>query len=475
MPINSFLYPGAKFTPAYEVANSLRFNEGSSDTLTRTPSSAGNRRTWTYSAWHKPEAYNNDKAGRFLVAQTDGSNLVDFTYGSNGEIYLGIYEGGAWKETVTNAKHRDVSAWYHLVVAVDTTQSTDSNRVKLYVNGVHQTSLSTSVYPSQNYETAINNTVSHIIGSYTGNSIYYNGYMAEVVLIDGQALDHTSFGEFDSDTNIWKPKDVSGLTFGTNGFYLDFENSGSLGADVSGNGNNFTVNNLTSVDQSTDTCTNNFCTMNPLDYGSGTTSNATFSNGNIIITGNTTDWRHAHGTIGVSQGKWYYEAKAIGVPDGDTAIYIGWCDPLLSTTYNVNNFNASFNIYALTNGRIIFNTSNTDSYQLYADGDILGFALDLDNGKGYISRNGTYYNNNNTSSSPDTNNPDFTITISSSGSGVLVPLGIGYNDGSVQFNFGSPPYSISSGNSDANGYGNFEYAVPSGYYALNTKNLAKYG
>ena len=215
--------------------------------------------------------------------------------------------------------------------------------------------------------------------------------------------------------------------------------------------------------------------MNPLDYGSGTTSNATFSNGNIIITGNTTDWRHAHGTIGVSQGKWYYEAKAIGVPDGDTAIYIGWCDPLLSTTYNVNNFNASFNIYARTNGRIIFNTSNTDSYQLYADGDILGFALDLDNGKGYISRNGTYYNNNNTSSSPDTNNPDFTVTISSSGSGVLVPLGIGYNDGSVQFNFGSPPYSISSGNSDGNGYGNFEYSVPSGYYALNTKNLSEYG
>ena len=461
---------GSALAGEYEVANSLRFDDGSSDSLTKTFSSAGNRKIWTWSGWIKKQIQSSGNMNLF-DANDNSSDRAGIILDNN---QLRFFATGC--DVKVSPLLRDVSAWYHIVVAVDTTQATDTNRIKFYINGEQITSYASATWYSQNTDGLINNNVEHGIGvDSLYNNQYFDGYMSEVCFIDGQQLTPTSFGEFDEDTGIWKPIDVSGLTFGTNGFYLDFENSSSLGADVSGNGNNFTVNNLTSIDQTTDTCTNNFCTMNPLDYGSGTTSNATFSNGNIIITGNTTDWRHAHGTIGVSQGKWYYEAKAIGVPDGDTAIYIGWCDPLLSTTYNVNNFNAAYNVYARTNGRIIFNTSNTDSYQLYADGDILGFALDLDNGKGYISRNGTYYNNNNTSSSPDTNNPDFTVTISSSGSGVLVPLGIGYNDGSVQFNFGSPPYSISSGNSDGNGYGNFEYSVPSGYYALNTKNLAEYG
>ena len=462
----------------YKVANSLRFNEGSSDTLTRTPSSAGNRRTWTYSAWHKVEAYNSNKAGRFLVAQTDGSNLVDFAYGNNGEIYLGIYEGGVWKETVTNAYHRDVSAWYHLVVAVDTTQATDSNRVKLYVNGVHQTSLSTSNYPSQNYETSINNTVSHIIGSYTGNSIYYNGYMAEVVLIDGTALDPTSFGEFDSDSpNIWKPIDVSGLTFGTNGFYLDFENASSLGADVSGNSNNFTVNNLTSVDQSTDTCTNNFATLNPLNGNHY--AGLTFSEGNLKITTTAANYAPGQSTIGFNKGKWYAEFKAT---DADNWTIAG------IVSYNASGSNDYVGKYPGSYG-YVGGSSAGGSYSkvtsavfssygaTYGDGDIISVAVDADNNKIYFAKNGTYIDSGDPTSGSTGTGAAFTI--SSPPPNGFYFFAVGNYSGSQtpdwEANFGSPPYSVSSGNSDANGFGNFSYSVPSGYFSLCSSNLAEYG
>ena len=462
----------------YKVANSLRFNEGSSDTLTRTPSSAGNRRTWTYSAWHKVEAYNSNKAGRFLVAQTDGSNLVDFAYGNNGEIYLGIYEGGVWKETVTNAYHRDVSAWYHLVVAVDTTQATDSNRVKLYVNGVHQTSLSTSNYPSQNYETSINNTVSHIIGSYTGNSIYYNGYMAEVVLIDGTALDPTSFGEFDSDSpNIWKPIDVSGLTFGTNGFYLDFENASSLGADVSGNSNNFTVNNLTSVDQSTDTCTNNFATLNPLNGNHY--AGLTFSEGNLKITTTAANYAPGQSTIGFNKGKWYAEFKAT---DADNWTIAG------IVSYNASGSNDYVGKYPGSYG-YVGGSSAGGSYSkvtsavfssygaTYGDGDIISVAVDADNNKIYFAKNGTYIDSGDPTSGSTGTGAAFTI--SSPPPNGFYFFAVGNYSGSQtpdwEANFGSPPYSVSSGNSDANGFGNFSYSVPSGYFSLCSSNLAEFG
>ena len=184
--------------------------------------------------------------------------------------------------------YRDVSAWYHIVVAVDTTQGTASNRLKLYVNGEQITSLQASSYPSLNFDTLINNNNAHYISGAvdtTYGTRRFDGYMAEVCFIDGTALDPTSFGEFDEDSGIWKPISVSGLTFGTNGFYLDFEDSAALGDDVSGNGNNFTVNNLTAIDQTTDTPTNNFATLNPLNnYWSA----ATFSEGNSVYTSNNT-------------------------------------------------------------------------------------------------------------------------------------------------------------------------------------------
>ena len=471
----------------YKVANSLRFNEGSSDTLTRTPSSAGNRRTWTYSAWHKVEAYNSNKAGRFLVAQTDGSNLVDFAYGNNGEIYLGIYEGGVWKETVTNAYHRDVSAWYHLVVAVDTTQATDSNRVKLYVNGVHQTSLSTSNYPSQNYETSINNTVSHIIGSYTGNSIYYNGYMAEVVLIDGTALDPTSFGEFDSDSpNIWKPIDVSGLTFGTNGFYLDFENASSLGADVSGNSNNFTVSNLTSIDQSTDTCTNNFATMNPLaNFRSG----VGFSEGNLNIA-MTNNKGGSTSTFGLTTGKWYMEMNITTMPQ-DERFHLGIApfeiqeqdDPISTNNSAIalSGFNAVIYANSGSGSAVLDNFFGNNTTRFDSFTGIIGMALDMSSSTKTIafSKAGAWVTGSGTTDTDFSNALKVDISTPLAIHDVWhIVCGSGNGSGTTgvySMNFGSPAFSISSSNSDGEGFGNFEFAVPSDYFSINSKNLAEYG
>jgi hypothetical protein len=279
----SLLIPGTNSIKdtGYDVANSLRFDDGSDDYLSRSISSTGNRRTWTWSGWVK----RSNTTQQYQNMMSMGSNNIRINF-SNQNIWVYDYNGSGFDfYLVTNALFRDVSAWMHIVVAVDTTQGTASNRVKLYINGVQETSFSTETYPSQNHDTEANtsgqNNVIGTAGDSLGNNGFH-GYMAEIVLIDGQALDPTSFGEFDEDSpNIWKPKNVSGLTFGTNGFYLDFEDSSALGNDAAGS-NNFTVNNLTAIDQSTDTCTNNFATANPLANIHGA---ATFSEGNLKVSG----------------------------------------------------------------------------------------------------------------------------------------------------------------------------------------------
>jgi hypothetical protein len=248
-------------TGGYEVDNSLRFNDGSSDYLSKTLGAPTNNKKWTWSSWLKRSTISNDQH-TFFSAGTD-YNMLQFATADTIQIE---FDDSDNYRVRTNRLFRDVSAWYHIVVAVDTTQSTASNRMKFYVNGVQETSFSTANYPPQNYDTPINSATEHNIGRrITDTSKFYDGYMSEVVFVDGQQLTPTDFGEFDEDSGIWKPIDVSGLTFGNNGFYLPFENSAALGQDDSGNGNNFTVNNLTSIDQTTDTPTNNYATLNPLN------------------------------------------------------------------------------------------------------------------------------------------------------------------------------------------------------------------
>ena len=453
MPINSFLYPGVKVFTPYEVANSLRFDDGSSDYLNRT-SSTGSNTTSTFSGWIKRA---NLGAEMKILNFTGGSNNLNIEFKSDDQFSANAYDGSSQFSLKTNRKFRDPSAWYHIVVAIDTTQATASNRVKIYVNGVQETSFATETYPTQNDTLVMNNYLSSnpFIGQNGSSNHFFDGYMSEICWIDGQQLDATSFGEFDSDTNIWKPIDVSGLTFGTNGFYLDFENSGSLGADVSGNGNNFTVNNLTSVDQSTDTCTNNFATISPIDKPTNSSGSSgtlpTLSNGNLSVVNTNSAFREARSTYYLTTGKWYWETKMTRLSN------------TLQVGVVLNNYSAGSGERRMYQNNGTKYISSSSSYgATFTTNDIIGIALNLDDGEITFYKNGT------------TQGVAATDLVSGIDDTGWTPA-VNCFDADCDFNFGSPPYSISSGNSDGNGYGNFEYAVPSGYYALNTKNLAEYG
>jgi len=462
----SFILPGNSATGGYDVANSLRFNSGSTDSLSRTPSSASNRRTFTISMWFKRSSLTSDNGYSALFTASSGDSGIFL----NNDGTLEWYEASGQLDT--SRVFRDVSAWYHVVVAFDTTQGTASNRVKLYINGVQETVFDTETYPSENAEGLINNTGKHAIGvRATSTNMVYGGYMAEVVLIDGTALDPTSFGEFDEDTGIWKPIDVSGLTFGTNGFYLDFEDSSALGNDAAGS-NNFTVNNLTSVDQSTDTCTTNFATGNPIASQAGSAqSNSllTFSEGNLLMADNS---ETGIANFGLSSGKWFWEVKVIADQDG---LIIGACNE----HFNINaelGYNSpasatgakAFGYYG-GNGTATVSVDDGSGFGSYgsaiAVNNIVSVALDLDS----ADQSCTFYLNGSSQGALD-------ITNLSSGESYFPAVGNwSVSDVSTSWNFGSPQYSESGGNSDGNGYGNFSMAVPSGYYALNTKNLAEYG
>jgi len=462
---------GNQSAGGYNVDNSLRFNDGSSDYLSQTFSTPTNNKKYTFSSWIKRGSNLGSRTAIF-GAGSGGSNENYIGFNTDNTFYYYIFNGSQYRY-VSSGVYRDVSAWYHCVVAVDTTLADADDRVILYING-ERVAIGTQESIPQNFDSRINSAVNHGVG-YSGNTsfaYYWDGYQAETVFIDGQQLDPTSFGEFDEDSEIWKPIDVSGLTFGTNGFYLPFENSAALGQDDSGNGNNFTVNNLTSIDQTTDTPTNNGVVLNNLYSSSGTG----FSEGNLNYTNSPAAWKSALSTIAPNQGKWYVEFKKVS---GTYAWFGVTGENLAETISNFwlgsDNGSSGTNIaWGSQSGNVESNGVNLGFFGgSMADGTIVGIALDLDNDYIYFSKNGTFINSG-----------DPTSGASGTG-GFALPnrvaleaymIGVSSYSGSVlSCNFGSPSYTISSGNSDADGYGNFEYAVPSGYYALNTKNLAEYG
>jgi len=452
----------------YDVDNSLRFNDGSSDYLNRTTTSPNSDRKYTFSCWVKRSSLGK----QFIIADYgSSSNFSEFGFNSADKLFAYQQDGGSTAfEVVTNRVFRDLSAWYHILYVFDSAQATDTNRIKFFVNGVEETSMSGTNYPNLNLDTRLNgNGRVYNIGQSGNNGNYFDGYLTEIVGLDNQALDPTSFGEFDSDSNIFKPIDVSGLTFGNNGYYLDFENSGSLGADVSGNGNNFTVNNLTSIDQTTDTCTNNFATLN----GAFHKPNHTLANGNLDFANSGATWYYCPATIGASSGKWYCEIK-VGT---NTENEFGVCDLEYAVAQAVNGFtflgsgNGSVG-YQINNGQIAVESSSTSAFgNSLSVGDILQIALDMDNEYVYFGKNGTWQNSGDpTSGSSGTGGQALPH------SGATYTFGVSAKaNGQGKCNFGNPFETISSGNSDGNGYGNFEYAVPSSYYSLCTKNLAEYG
>ncbi len=457
---------------AFSIDNSLRFEDGDSSNLTKDFSSEGDRRTWTWSAWLKRS--NLTGAERIIFDSRQGGNAnpsCGIAFTANETLDIINYSGGINFRLTTNQVFRDTSAWFHILFRIDTTDSTADDRVQLYVNGEQVTSFSSRTNPSQNYQGAINDNARHAVGSISYGGYHFDGYMAEVHFIDGTAKAPTDFGEYDEDSGIWKPKEYSG-SYGTNGFYLDFENSGSLGADSSGNGNNFTATNLASTDQTTDTPTNNFSTFNSLITKSGT-----LSEGNLKSTGDGSGPSdNSISTMGVNTGKWYaeFELTADGEISGTTNAGFGICDEQ-SDFFDVgNNFQTSTsNAIGLKDNSNMYRygTENASWGSSFTENDILQIALDMDNGYVYFGKNGTFMNSGvPTSGSSGTGG----ISITNTDRKYFMFVGESYFYATPIWssNFGNPSFSITSGNSDDNDYGNFEYAPPSGYLALCTQNLA---
>jgi hypothetical protein len=432
----------------YEIQRSLRFNSADSAYLSRTPASAGNRKTWTWSAWVKRSALSGTRP--LFGCEIDSQNRfsIYFSSGHVVDCFNRVANVIEFRQTSV-AVYRDVSAWYHIVLAIDTTQVTASERLKVYVNGVQTNPVANENYAFQNYEPLVNSTNTHFIGGDLLSN-YYNGYMTEVNFIDGQALTPSSFGEFNADTGVWQPKRYGG-SYGTNGFYLNFSDNSNttaatLGADYSGNGNNWTPNNFSvsagaGNDSLVDSPTpygvdtgvggevrGNYATLNPLNAG----STATLSNGNLDMAGTSTAATSiAYSTIGVSTGKWYWEV--VGTSGGAFMIGIGG-DGGRFDWQTTRGYGYAFN------GQKYTNSVGTAYGATYTNNDVIGVALDMDAGTLTFYKNGTSQG-----------------TAFSGLTGTWFPAA--QNPGAAlteTFNFGQRP---------------FAYTAPSGFKALNTQNL----
>jgi hypothetical protein len=450
----SLIIPANSLAGGGGIDNSLRFNSGSSDSLTRTLGTPTNNKKWTYSFWVKQ--CNN--AGNLLNTGSDTSYIYfrpsgadPAPYGFSIEQYVGSFQ----YRIIPNMVFRDHSAWRHIVIAFDTTQATASNRIKLYVNGEQVTSFNTATYPSLNLDTQTNSAVAHKIGGFaSGGNL--DSYLSAVNFIDGQQLTPTDFGEFDEDSGIWKPIAYTG-TYGTNGFYLEFKDSSALGDDTSGNSNDFTVNNLTSIDQTTDTPTNNFATMNPLFAGD---TNITYAEGNLKTTATSEGQKNAVSTIAVSSGKWYCEMVS---RNGTNYPGFGIMDSQSVLQTSISYLGSSSDSYCMfQDGNYYNNGSASSTGTSWGVGSIMGVAIDLDSGTKTIK----FYKDG---------AEEHSATISTPANAYVFAVSHNTNGTITEINFGNAPYTITTGNADANGFGNFEYEVPAGYYALNTNNLAEFG
>lgn len=449
----------------YEIERSLRFNSADSAYLNRTPASAGNRKTWTWSSWVKRSALGTDQI-LFRVGVSPNPRGGLSLSSANILAYFGNPSGSS--ETAflsTSQVFRDVSAWYHIMLVLDTTQATASNRIKMYVNGSQITAFGTATYPPQNEDGAINIAAEHLIGQ-VSSANYLSGYLAEIHFIDGQALTPSSFGETDTDTGVWQPKAYTG-SYGTNGFFLPFSDNTStttLGYDAAGSNdwtlNNFSVTAGAGNDSLVDTPTpygtdtgaggevrGNYCTLNPLDNGG-----LTLSNGNLDGSSSANSWKTVRSTLGMSSGKWYWEMTCTGADLTDNLFFVGIATNAAPLTTHIGAGVSSFAYYNL-NGSVYYNGGITSYGNTWQTGDVIGVAYDADNAKIWFAKNGTWQNSGNPASG--TNAAFTSIT-----AGTYFPAISPYSgDGSATsgvMNFGSRP---------------FAYTAPSGFKALCTQNL----
>ena len=456
--------------------------------LNRTPSSTGNRKTFTISMWMKRSKIGNNQ--KVFTAGTAGTESGLQFYDGSTENTLRFYEYSSSSDQFVIAPNRllrDTNAWYHIVIAVDTTQATASNRVKYYVNGVQETSFATATYPSQNYDTLFNlsGTV-NTVGFLSGHSAYFDGYMSHVAFVDGQALAPTVFGQTDSTSGIWKFKSPSGVTWGTNGFHLKMENSAALGTDSSGNSNTFTVNG--NLKQALDTPSNVHATLNSLINPNG----ATLANGNTHSSKSS-----AHATVqstipcgypnAPSTAKFYWECK-MEATDGRTVGLVKSNMPQISSWYNdyLGQNSGGDGVIGYYLGTYVDGTQadvawNGTAPQVtisggWSAGDILVNAYDASTGKYWQGKNGVWFTVGGGVGNPATGAYPLVTLNATDRTHDIFPADSSY-DGRWSWNFGNGYFkttAITSAGSNGNG-SLFEYDVPSGYYALNTKNINTYG
>ena len=447
---------------SYDVDNSLKFEPDNSEYLKwtniSTYATSARKKTFSFSVWFKISELGVQRtiwstaANGYLLLQADGELKWQQSYASSVKVLQ------------TNRVLRDTSAWYNVIVAVDTTQSTEANRQRIYINGVEETSFSTSTYPSQNDEADNVYESFHSLGAYNASSIFWSGYMCDVAFISDAQITPSDVGEFDSGSGIWKPKSYSGGSAPS--YFLEFKDSSDLGSATGLDAD--TLNNITAADQSTDTCTNNFCTLNPLVNFKYTTNGIT--EGATEFGDNTGGGvGGAFGTFAVTAGKWYWEVKLTQQSDhyiGVSAIDDG-DNVYASTDPQEENSTFRFNINAARREYVNSGSQGYGSLDEFTDfhstGDIISIALNMDDNQISIYGNGTLQSG------------VANTTLYDAANKMVVPFHGTIND-ECQYNFGG--YSVwtpSSAASDANGYGTFEYAPPSGYYALCTKNLAEFG
>ena len=456
--------------------------------LTKAISSAGSRTKATLSLWVKRgSGFGNDQRWFSYENTSVANNVTVFKFAGN-SIQFADQTGGS-----NNARYdgtrvlKDASAWYHFVAKMDTTQSTNTDRLKIYINGELQ-SEGSYTYPTQDSDLNIgHNSNAYIdIGRWrSSDNQYFDGNIAHYHYCDGYAYDASSFGETDSTSGIWVAKTSPSVSYGTNGYFLKFQDTSAFGDDSSGNNNDYTVSGT--MTQTKDTPDNNFCTWNPLSRDHNETY--TFQNGNTIcLIPSAGGWSGTNGTLSAGAGKWYCEGKINYTPGAYNTTF-GFTSTKLANQKGVYGqigygdkgssvlgWGVSIGIY--DTGTLLYSTEgakeqSTASWAAaWASGDILMFAVDIDNGKFYFGKNGTWDSTSSSNPTAGTGGASFLP------SGLLYTLVTTVYREKLQMNFGNGYFETTadtSAEADGDGYGAFEYAPPTGYYALCTQNIKNYG
>ena len=457
--------------------------------LSYTQGTPTNNLKWTWSSWIKRgelATAGHSAVENIFTTYVDASNLFYVRFNDTDFIDIrNIASVGTGGRLITNAKYRDVAAWYHIVVVYDSANASAGDRVRLYVNGVEETSFSLDTNPSSSQVCTMNADTRVVeLGRISDTSANFTGVLAHTHFCDGQAYAASDFGETDATSGIWIAKSGPSVTYGNNGFFLKYA-SGAHGTDSSGNSNDFVVSGT--MTNTKDTPDNNFCTSTPIVGNADSATNLTLSNGNLtttVIGSGQTNWGYPS-SMGVTKGKWYMEyemgSTAADVKLGiisDTGMSIGGTTPTAGRTMRAPGLTtATYGLswaYSAANGQYYTNDSGTaygDSFT--SAGDIIGCAFDADTGKVYFSKDGVWQNSGDPAAG---SNPMVTITMEDGVSYFF--LSAGYSDDNWDVNYGNGYFGttlITSPEADDAGEGAFKYDVPAGFYALCTNNIATYG